>query len=151
MLFILHNCRMVRAAPSRVGTPPYLGMYVVPGGQLHHPGEGGVRHTQAHQQTLVHVNQLLHTTHNICICICIYCIQTVRWALHCSQFRAGNSLISLKSNERPRANRSGRSEEMSDCEWIAQVAQDKWATVSKLLRWLMTNEQPWAIHSGRSW
>ena len=39
-------------------------------------------------------------------------------------FRAGNS---LKTNEWPWANRSGRSEEMSDRERIAQVAQDKWA------------------------
>ena len=30
---------------------------------------------------------------------------------------------------------------MSDCEEIAQVAQDKWATVSKMLRSLWTNEQ----------
>ena len=36
---------------------------------------------------------------------------------------------------------------MSECEWFAQVAQDKWATVSELL---MTYEQMWAIRSGRS-
>ena len=39
---------------------------------------------------------------------------------------------------------------MSDCERFAQIAQDKWATVSKLLRSLRGNEQPWAIRSGRS-
>ena len=38
-----------------------------------------------------------------------------------------NWLRSLKTNELPWANRSGRTEEMSDCERIAQVAQDKWA------------------------
>ena len=37
------------------------------------------------------------------------------------------SLISLTKNERPWAIRSGRSEEMSDCEQIAQVAHQKWA------------------------
>ena len=47
---------------------------------------------------------------------------------HCS---FAHLLISLKSNER-----------------FAQIAQDKWATVSELLRSLKTNEQPWAIHSG---
>ena len=31
-----------------------------------------------------------------------------------------------------------------------EFAQDKWATVSESLRSLKTNEQPWAIHSGRS-
>ena len=33
------------------------------------------------------------------------------------------------------------SEELSDRERIAQVAQDKWATVSELLRSLKTNDQ----------
>ena len=47
----------------------------------------------------------------------------------------------LKTNERLRANRSGRSEEMSDCEQIAQVAQDKLGTVSDLLRSLRGNER----------
>ena len=37
------------------------------------------------------------------------------------------SLISLTKNERPWAIRSGRSEEMSDREQIAQVAHQKWA------------------------
>ena len=40
---------------------------------------------------------------------------------------------------------------MSDCERFAQITQDKWATVSKALRSLMTSDRPWAIHSGRSW
>ena len=39
---------------------------------------------------------------------------------------------------------------MSDHERIAQVAQRKWATMSESLRSLKTNEQPWAIRSGRS-
>ena len=38
-----------------------------------------------------------------------------------------DSLRLLKTNERPWANSSGRSEEMSDREWFAQVAQRKWA------------------------
>ena len=37
------------------------------------------------------------------------------------------SLRSLTKNERPRAIRSSRSEEMSDCDRIAQVAHQKWA------------------------
>ena len=40
---------------------------------------------------------------------------------------------------------------MSDCEWFAQIAQDKWATVRESLRSLKTNEQLWAKRSGRSW
>ena len=39
---------------------------------------------------------------------------------------------------------------MSKCEWFAQVPQDKWATVNKSLRSLITNEQMWAICSGSS-
>ena len=39
---------------------------------------------------------------------------------------------------------------MSDCEWFAQMTQDKWANVSESLRWLRGNERPWAIRSGRS-
>ena len=84
--------------------------------------------------------------------------------------RAGNSLICSSLI------RSFRSNQMSDCEqfaqiaqykWatvskllrslrgnehreqIAQIAQRKWATVSKLLRSLKTNERTWAIRSGR--
>ena len=36
---------------------------------------------------------------------------------------------------------TGCSEEMSDCERIAQVAQDKWATMSNSLRSLRGNER----------
>ena len=50
-------------------------------------------------------------------------------------------LRSLKTNEGPWANRSGRSEEMSDHERITQVAQEKWATVSDSIRSLKGNEQ----------
>ena len=37
------------------------------------------------------------------------------------------SLRSLTKNEQPWAIRSGHSEEMSNCEQIAQVAHQKWA------------------------
>ena len=53
-----------------------------------------------------------------------------------------HSLISLKSKERLRAIRSDRSRQMSDCERIVQVAHIKRATVSEMLRSLITNEQP---------
>ena len=49
------------------------------------------------------------------------------------------------------ANCSGHSQKLRDCERIAQVAQvalDKWATLSESLRSLMTNQWPWVIHSG---
>ena len=45
---------------------------------------------------------------------------------------------------------SFRSNQMSDCEGFPQIAQNKWATVSELLRSLKTIEQPWANRSGRS-
>ena len=47
--------------------------------------------------------------------------------------------------------RSFRSNQMSNCERFAQIAQDKWATVSKSLRSLISKERPWATRSGRSW
>ena len=50
-------------------------------------------------------------------------------------------LKSLRRNERPWANCSDRSEEMSDRERIAQAAQDKWATLSDWLRSLRGNER----------
>ena len=56
----------------------------------------------------------------------------------------------MHPNEQMWAIRLDRSRQMSDREQIAQVAQRKWATVSKSLRSLKTNEQPWAIRSGRS-
>ena len=46
------------------------------------------------------------------------------------------SLISLKSNE--------------ECEWIAQVAHQKWATMSDSLRSLRGIERSWENCSGRS-
>ena len=52
-----------------------------------------------------------------------------------------NSLRSLRKNEQLWANQSGRSCQKSNCEWIAQVAHDKRATVSDLLRVLMRKEQ----------
>ena len=79
--------------------------------------------------------------------------------------RAGNllipsSLISLKSNERlwvirsdcsrqmsdRERNRSGCSEEMSDCEWFAQVAQRKWAMWANR-SFCLPNMSQWAICS----
>ena len=45
---------------------------------------------------------------------------------------------------------SNRSGQMNKCERFAQVAQDKWATVSESFRSLMTNEQMWVIRSVRS-
>ena len=39
---------------------------------------------------------------------------------------------------------------MSDCEWFAQIAQDKWATMSESLRLFRGNERPWANPSGCS-
>ena len=39
---------------------------------------------------------------------------------------------------------------MSDCERFAQIAQEKWATVSESLRSLRGNERPWAIRLGCS-
>ena len=43
------------------------------------------------------------------------------------------------------------SNQMSDCEQLAQIPQDKWATVSESLRSLMLKEQLWANCSGHSW
>ena len=80
------------------------------------------------------------------------------------------SLRLLTKNERPWVIRSGRtffcragnllicsslicsfcSTQMSYCERFAQIAQDKWATVSISLRLLRGNEWPWANHSGCS-
>ena len=54
--------------------------------------------------------------------------------------RAGNSLIC-----------SFRSNQMSDCERFAQIAQDKWATMSESLRSLISKDWLWANCSGRSW
>ena len=42
------------------------------------------------------------------------------------------------------------SNQMSDCERLAQIAQDKRVTVSDSLRSLRGNKQPWANNSGRS-
>ena len=56
-------------------------------------------------------------------------------------FPFGDDGLRRKTNERPRANCSGCSEEMSVRERIAQVAQDKCATLSDLLRLLRGNEQ----------
>ena len=59
----------------------------------------------------------------------------IKWAT------VSDLLRSLKTNEWPWANCSGRLEEMSARERISQFAQDKWATVSDLLGSLRGNEQ----------
>ena len=68
--------------------------------------------------------------------------------------QAGLGIRSFRSNQmsdcRLWAIRSDRSRQMSHHERIAQVAQRKWATVSESLRPQKTNEQPWAVCSGRS-
>ena len=48
---------------------------------------------------------------------------------------------SLMTNEQLWANRSGRSCQKSNREWITQVAHDNWDTMSDSLRLLMINEQ----------
>ena len=52
-----------------------------------------------------------------------------------------HSLICSNRSGQMWAIHSGCSGQMSDCEQIAQVAHDKWANVSDLLRSLRTNEQ----------
>ena len=63
------------------------------------------------------------------------------------------SLISLTKNEQSWAIRSGRSEEMSERERIAQVAQQKWATVSESLSSLkkMSDHEQIAQVGQRKW
>ena len=78
---------------------------------------------------------------------CSYKTSIFVWPVQNS--RAGNSLI-RSSLIRSSLIRSFRSNQMSDCERFAQIAQDKWATVSESLRSLRGNERPWANRSGRS-
>ena len=74
------------------------------------------------------------------------------------------SLRSLTKNERLWAIRSHRSEEMSDCEQIAQVAHQRWANewianfFSKLLirsflgkKWAIRSKNRWTICSENRW
>ena len=70
-----------------------------------------------------------------------YSYYTVLYSRHdiCLFVRAGNSLF-----------RTFRSNQMSNCDRFTQIAQDKWVTMSKLLRLVRGNEQPWANPSGRS-
>ena len=42
------------------------------------------------------------------------------------------------------------SNQMSNCERFAQIGQDNWATVRKLLSWFRGNERPWVNRSGCS-
>ena len=46
---------------------------------------------------------------------------------------------------------SFRLNQMSNCKRFAQIPQDKWATVSKSFRLLISKERPWANRSGCSW
>ena len=69
----------------------------------------------------------------------LYTIQQILMYSTIKKIRAGNSLIC-----------SFWPKQMSNCERFAQIAQDKWATVSESLRSLKTNEQSWANRSGRS-
>ena len=63
------------------------------------------------------------------------------WIKNSQGWEFAHLLISLKSNARLWAIRSDRSRQMSNCEQIAQVAHDIWATVSDSLRSLMINER----------
>ena len=56
-------------------------------------------------------------------------------------------LISLKSNEQLWAICSDRSRQMSDREWIAQVAQRKWATMSDPEQITQVAQDNWATMS----
>ena len=66
---------------------------------------------------------------------------TQRQGWYFAHLLIAHSLRSLKSNEWLWANRSDRSCQKRDREQIAQVAHDKWATASDLLRSLMINER----------
>ena len=68
--------------------------------------------------------------------------------INCSLLFLSKSLILIK--EPLLAIRSDRSWQKSDSEQIPQVTNQKWVTVSNLLRSLTKNEWPWAIYSGRS-
>ena len=62
-----------------------------------------------------------------------------------AKIRVGNLLI------RSSLIRSDRWNQMSNFDQFAQIAKDKWATVSESLRLLKSKERPWANRSGRSW
>ena len=76
----------------------------------------------------------------------------IKWAT------VSDLLRSLKTNERLWANRSRRSRKISNCERIAQAAQDKWATHDKCairskkiyIGFCIKKWEMWANHSGRS-
>ena len=99
----------------------------------------------------------------ITLCICHKCITAGFFCFlgNCTHYHnISNSLDALYHYPycdvrtglgiRSFTHRSFRSNQSSYCERFAQIAQDKWATVSKLLRSLKTNERPWAIRSGCS-
>ena len=62
---------------------------------------------------------------------------------HFSQIFLSKSLVFCEQNSNLLIC-SFRSNQMSNCEWFPQIAQDKWATVSKSLRSLISKEGPWA-------
>ena len=79
----------------------------------------------------------------------LICSSLNRSFAHFAQIKWGtvsDSLRSLKTNEWPWANRSGRSEEMSNLERFTQVAQRKWAMWVN--RWFHSRKMSeWVIHS----
>ena len=87
----------------------------------------------------INVSEALQPCYNVC-----------RVLSHCHTLYPGQGwefAHSFIAHELICSNGSGQ---MSECERFTRVAQDKWVTVSKLLRLLMTNEGMWAICSGRS-
>ena len=99
-------------------------------------------------------DQLVHTTSNhyppkmdVLPKTFVQFILPAKWSVQHSstspKHRAGNWLI---AHLLICSNRSGQ---MSECDCFAQVAQDKWGTVSDSLRSLRTNERLWAYHSGQ--
>ena len=79
---------------------------------------------------------------NSLICLLLIRLLLIRSLLICSFAHCSFAHLLICSN---------RLDQMSNCEQFAQIAQDKWATVSKLLRSLRTNEQLWGNPSGCSW
>ena len=77
----------------------------------------------------------------------------MKWVYHKLHFFISNFLYKLTQPSSIRAGNllihSFCSNQMSDCEQFAQIAQDKSATMSELLRLLRGNDWPWANCSGR--
>ena len=96
-------------------------------------------------KSLHNISYRIWKSWNICkarnslICSSLLCsfahFAQIKWA------SVSYSLRLLKIKEQPWANHSGRSRKLSDREQIAQVAHDKWMTLSDSLRSLMINER----------